>query len=214
MTIFPTTITAVLFDMDGTLVDSDSVVHGVWAYWADLRGVDRDLVARTTPGRPAIESLADLAPWLSPAERLADAEDLLGRERADLAGIVAMPGALDLVAALDDWSVPYAVVTSADDALARARLGAAGFAVPKVLITASTVTRGKPHPEGFLTAAADLGVPVDTCLVVEDSPAGVQAGLAAGAVVAGVRDLPEAHLTVAHLGELHRRLSQTGLVSL
>lgn len=203
-------IAAILFDMDGTLVDSDAAVARAWAHWAAARGVDLDLIARTTPGRPAMESMAELAPWLSPAERHADAEELLHRERTDLADVAPTPGARELVAALHAWSVPYAVVTSADDSLARIRLGAAGIPVPPVLVTASTVSRGKPHPEGFLAAATRLGVPPTRCLVVEDSPAGVRAGLAAGAVVASVRGGVEAHLTVAHLGDLHSRLAPAG----
>jgi len=204
-----TTIAAVLFDMDGTLVDSDAAVARTWAHWSRLRGVDFAEIARVTPGRPATESIAQLAPWLTPEQRLADAEDLLHRERLDLDGVGPTKGALDLVAVLADWGVPYAVVTSADDALATVRLEASAVGVPDVLVTSSQVGRGKPHPEGYLAAAARLGVPPAECLVVEDTLAGVQAGLAAGAVVAGVREVPGAHLTVPHLGELRQRLTLT-----
>ena len=107
-------IRAVLLDMDGTLVDSNAAVARAWAYWSGLRSVDVAEIARVTPGRPATESIAELAPWLSPAQRAADAEELLRRERADVVDIVPTPGALDLVAALRAWAVPYAVVTSAD----------------------------------------------------------------------------------------------------
>jgi sugar-phosphatase len=204
------TIAAVLFDMDGTLVDSDAAVARAWAHWSRARGVDPAEIARVTPGRPAIESIADLAPWLSPTQRRADAAELLRRERADLVDIVPTRGALDLVAALRGWAVPFAVVTSADDALARTRLAASGLAVPEVLVTADSVARGKPDPEGYLLAAGRLGVPPGDCLVVEDTLAGVRAGLAAGAVVVGVREIPAADLTVAHLGALHRRLEPAG----
>ena len=197
-----TDISAVLFDMDGTLVDSDAAVARAWTYWSRLRGVDWADVARVTPGRPAIESIAELAPWLDPERRRADAADLLARERADLVDVVPTPGALDLVATLVERGMPYAVVTSADDGLARTRLAAAGLPVPDVLVTADSVRRGKPDPEGYLMAAARLGVPPAACLVVEDTPAGVRAGLTAGAVVACVRDVAGAHLRVAHLGEL------------
>ncbi|HEU5111452.1 MAG TPA: HAD-IA family hydrolase [Micromonosporaceae bacterium] len=195
-------IAAVLFDMDGTLVDSDAAVARAWAHWSERRGVAWDEIARVTPGRPASESMAELAPWLGPETRRADAADLLARERADLVDIVPTPGAVDLVAALVRGRVPYAVVTSADDGLARARLAAAGLDVPEVLITADSISRGKPDPEGYLTAAGRLGVPPHACLVVEDTLAGVRAGLAAGATVAAVRDVPEAHLRVRHLSEL------------
>jgi sugar-phosphatase len=200
-------IAAVLFDMDGTLVDSDAAVARTWAFWSALRGVDPAEIARVTPGRPALESIAALAPWLRPDERAADAEDLLRRERTDLVDIVPTTGALDLVAALDAWAVPYAVVTSADRALATARLRAAGIGPPGVLVTASETRRGKPHPEGYLTAAERLGVAAGECLVVEDSQVGAHAGLAAGAVVAAVRPVDGAHLTVPDLGALHAMLA-------
>jgi sugar-phosphatase len=202
-------IAAVLFDMDGTLVDSDAAVARTWAFWSALRGVDPAVIARVTPGRPALESIAALAPWLSPAEQAADAEDLLRRERADLIDVVPTPGAPDLIAALDGWGVPSAVVTSADRPLATARMRAAGIVPPRVLVTASETRQGKPHPEGYLTAAARLGVAPGACLVVEDSPAGVQAGLAAGAVVAAVRPVDGAHLTVPDLGVLRDLLAPT-----
>jgi sugar-phosphatase len=199
-------VAAVLFDMDGTIVDSDAAVARAWTRWSRERGVDFAEIARVTPGRPATESVALLAPWLDPAEQLADAEALLSWERADVDDVAPTAGALELIAALDAWRVPHAVVTSADDGLARIRLAAAGIAAPEVLVTSTIVERGKPDPEGYLMAAACLGVPAGACLVVEDTSAGVQAGLAAGAVVAGVRDLPDAHLVVADLHELHRLL--------
>src|SRR5256885_590944 len=80
-------IRAVLLDMDGTLVDSNAAVARAWAYWSALRSVSLAEIARVTPGRPATESIAELAPWLSPAERAADAEELLRRERADVVDI-------------------------------------------------------------------------------------------------------------------------------
>jgi sugar-phosphatase len=201
------TVAAVLFDMDGTLVDSDAAVARAWAHWSARRGVDPARVAAVTPGRPALESITDLAPWLDPDQRRADAAELLARERADLADIVPTPGARELVAALAAAAVPYAVVTSADDGLARARLAAAGLPVPDVLVTAGSVARGKPDPEGYLLAAGALRVPARDCLVVEDTLAGVRAGLAAGATVAAVRPVPQAHLRVRDLAELHARLA-------
>jgi mannitol-1-/sugar-/sorbitol-6-phosphatase len=203
-------VRAVLLDMDGTLVDSNAAVARAWAYWSGLRSVDLTEIARVTPGRPAMESIAELAPWLSPAQRAADAAELLGRERADVVDIVATPGALDLVAALRAWAVPYAVVTSADRELARIRLTAAGIEPPPVLVTSEDVGRGKPDPEGYLAAAARLGVAPADCLVVEDAPAGVQAGRAAGALVAGLYGVPGADLDVPDLDVLRGRLSPTG----
>jgi mannitol-1-/sugar-/sorbitol-6-phosphatase len=199
-------IRAVLLDMDGTLVDSNAAVARAWAYWSGLRSVDRAEIARVTPGRPATESIAELAPWLSPAERAADAEELLRRERADVVDIVPIRGALDLVAALRAWAVPYAVVTSADRALATIRLTAAGIELPPVLVTSDDTSRGKPDPEGYLAAARRLGVAPADCLVVEDAPAGVRAGRAAGALVAGLCGVPGADLDVPDLVALLKLL--------
>jgi sugar-phosphatase len=199
-------IRAVLLDMDGTLVDSNAAVARAWAHWSVLRSVDVAEIARVTPGRPATESIAELAPWLSPAERAADAAELLRRERADVVDIVPTPGALDLVAALRAWAVPHAVVTSADRALATIRLTAAGIAVPAVLVTSDDTSRGKPDPEGYLAAARRLGVAPADCLVVEDAPAGVRAGRAAGALVAGLCGVPGADLDVPDLVALRELL--------
>jgi mannitol-1-/sugar-/sorbitol-6-phosphatase len=200
-------IVAVLFDMDGTLVDSDGAVARAWAWWGALRRISAAEIARVTPGRPASESVALLAPWLDRAQQRADAEALLARERADLGDIVATPGALALLSALDSWGLPHAVVTSAVEGLARARLAAAGIAIPQALVTADMVRRGKPDPEGYLLAATRLGIPADRCLVVEDTLAGVRAGLAAGATVAAVRPIAEAYMAAADLHQVRRLLS-------
>ncbi|MEV4511301.1 HAD-IA family hydrolase [Dactylosporangium sp. NPDC049525] len=202
-------VTAVLFDMDGTLVDSDAVVARTWLHWCARRGLEHALVMRVTPGRPARETIPELAPWLSPEEQAADAAALLDMERADLDGVVPAHGALDLLAALDGWGVPWAVVTSADRHLALTRLGAAGITPPRVLVTISEIERAKPHPEGYLSAAAQLGVDPRRSLVVEDAVAGVLAGKAAGGVVAGLRTVPGADFNVAHLDELRTRSTRT-----
>jgi HAD superfamily hydrolase (TIGR01509 family) len=196
----------VLFDMDGTLVDSDAVVARVWTEWSTRNGADPAEVLRITPGRPARDSLRDVAPWLSAAERDAEADALLAIERADLGGVVATEGATELIAWLVAAGIPYGIVTSADRPLAVARLGAAGIAAPEVLITASETVRGKPDPEGYLAGAARLGITPGAALVVEDSLAGVLAGKAAGAVVAALRGVPGADLDITDLVELHTLL--------
>jgi sugar-phosphatase len=201
-----TDVSAVLFDMDGTLVDSDAVVSRTWLHWCNLRGLDHAVVMRVTPGRPARETIPELAPWLSAQEQAADAAALLDLERADTAGVVAAHGAVELLAALDGWGVPWAIVTSSDRPLALTRLAAAGIHAPEVLVTISEIERAKPHPEGYLAASARLGVPARDALVVEDAPAGVLAGKAAGSLVAGLRDVPGADFNVAHLADLHARV--------
>ena len=186
---------AVLFDMDGTLVDSDAVVERVWRAWARENDVDEDLVLATMPGRPAADTVRAVRPDLD-AEAHGRAQ--LAQEYVDLDGVVAAPGAHDLLAALDDAGTPWAVVTSADDRLARLRLGAAGI-TPRTLVTRDLLTHGKPHPEGYLRAAEVLGVDSARCLVVEDTVTGADAGRAAGARVAGLKgidaDLPITSLT-------------------
>ncbi len=200
-------LAAVLFDMDGTLVDSDAVVARVWTDWSKRRGVDLAEVLRVTAGRPTRDSLRELAPWMSDTERDDDAEELLAIERSELAGVVATKGALELIARLDEWRVPFAVVTSADRPLAHARLAAAGIEPPTVLITSTETLRGKPDPEGYLAAAAALGVPAREALVIEDTLAGVRAGKAAGSIVAGLRGVPGSDLDVPDLDALRDLLT-------
>ena len=193
------TIRGVLFDMDGTIVDSGPATERTWAQWAERMGVGDRL--EILHGRPAIETVRRLFPEVTP-ERLAElCADQTIAEREDLDGVVAMPGAHDLLAFLDDQDVPWAVVTSADLLLAQARLGAAGIE-PRIMVTCEDITHGKPHPEPFLLGASLIGIDITECVVVEDAPAGVQAGLASGAVTAAlnghaatvaIRDLPHLH---------------------
>ncbi|MEJ2867858.1 HAD-IA family hydrolase [Actinomycetospora sp. OC33-EN08] len=191
------TVDAVLFDMDGTLVDSDAVVERVWRAWAREHDVDEDLVLTTMPGRPAADTVRLVRPDLD-----ADAEGRrqLEKEYVDLDGVVATPGALALTAELDRRGTPWAVVTSADARLAALRLGAAGI-TPPLLVTRDQLTHGKPHPEGYLHAAEQLGVDPTRCLVVEDTATGADAGRAAGARVAGLKGI-SADLPLTTLNDL------------
>ena len=173
-----------LFDNDGVLVDSEPSVVRSWSRWAVDHGLDPAEVLAAVPGRRA----ADTAALFVPADRLADAVALVTRyELEDVAGTVAVPGVLELVPQLD--GVPWAVVTSGVRELASARLAAAGVAVPSVLVTAEDVTAGKPDPQPYLTGAARLGLPPADLVVLEDSPSGVAAGLAAGCAVLGIGEL-------------------------
>jgi mannitol-1-/sugar-/sorbitol-6-phosphatase len=177
---------AVLFDMDGTLVDSDAAVERSWRTWAREYGVDEEQVLAVMPGHPAADTVARMRPDLDDDAVAAAARAQLEREYTDLDGVTATPGALDLLAELDRVGRPWAVVTSADARLAAIRLGAAGIAAP-VVVDRDAVTRGKPDPEGYLLAATRLGVDPRACLVVEDTATGATAGRAAGATVAGLK---------------------------
>ena len=191
---------AVLFDMDGTLVDSDAAVERSWRAWAREYGVDAEQVITAMPGHPAADTVARMRPDLEPAAVEAAARTQLERECHDLDGVVPTPGALALVAELDRTGRPWAVVTSADARLAAIRLGAAGIH-PSVVVDRDAVTAGKPDPEGYRLAAARLGVDPRACLVVEDTPTGAAAGRAAGATVAGLKGTP-ADIPLADLTEL------------
>jgi sugar-phosphatase len=162
------TCRAVLFDMDGTLVDSTAVVEQVWAEFAARYGLDLEEILRTSHGVQALDTVTRFAP--AGADVMALTAELGAMERVRTEGIVPLPGAADAVA----------LVTSADRVLADIRMNAAGLPMPARAVTAELVTRGKPDPEGYLRAAANLGVNPADAVVFEDAPAGIAAGVAAG----------------------------------
>ena len=165
---------AVLFDLDGTLVDSTPAVVRSWSGWARDRGLpEPDLVGNH--GRPAADLVRKM---VAPRDFDAALAEFAAREVADVDGIVPMPGAAEFFAAVPEHRL--AVVTSGVRALATARLRAAGFPLPAVLVTFDDVENGKPHPEPFLRAAQRLGVRPADCLAVEDAPPGLAAARAAG----------------------------------
>lgn len=168
---------AVLFDMDGTLVDSTSIVERTWRRWALERNLDPAQVIAFAHGRPTADTIRMAAPALDAAK---EAARLLAVEELDPAPTPAIPGALDAVNIAHRYA-KWAVVTSASHKLATIRLTMSGYPKPPVLISADDVSKGKPHPEGFLRAAAALGVAGPECVVFEDTPAGLEAGRAAGA---------------------------------
>lgn len=172
------TASAVLFDMDGTLVDSTAVVEQIWSEFAGENDVDLPDLLAWMHGRPMMDTIRCFLPTASESERIALAQDLKRRELMRLTGIVEIAGARQLLSTL---AVPWAVVTSAPRELARRRLEGAGLALPAVLIGEEDVEEGKPSPEGYLLAARLLDVPIHECLVLEDAPAGIAAGVASGA---------------------------------
>jgi sugar-phosphatase len=168
---------ALLFDNDGTLVSSLDSVERCWTRWAKEYGITAEQFRRVAlHGRPAAEIVADLLPARLVVEAVARVEQLEVDDVPD-GGVRLLPGTRDFLDALpaDRW----AVVTSATRRLAEARLDAVGI-LPKTLIAADDVTRGKPDPEPYLLAARQLGVDPARCVVFEDAPAGLRAGRAAG----------------------------------
>jgi sugar-phosphatase len=177
-------VSALLLDMDGTLVDSTAVVERTWGEWALAHNLDPATVMTVIHGRQGHESMALLLPGRPMAENLADNDRMLRLETVRVDGIVPIAGAPQFLASLD--GIPHALVTSATISLARARMGAAGLGMPPIIVTADDVVASKPDPEGFLAAAAALGVPPEACVVFEDSEAGILAARAAGMRVIGV----------------------------
>jgi mannitol-1-/sugar-/sorbitol-6-phosphatase len=171
---------AILFDLDGVLVDSTGSVDRHWRIWARQRGINEEKVVAIAHGVRAIEVIRAVAPGLD-AE--AELRKLEREETDDHNKLKAMPGAIDLVRSLPQNR--WGVVTSGSRSIAPDRLRMVGVPVPKVLITADDVVNGKPHPEPYLKGAEALGVEPRECLVIEDAPAGIRAAHAAGMKVIG-----------------------------
>jgi sugar-phosphatase len=193
-------ISAVLFDMDGTLVDSDAAVERAWLTWATEYGVNGQEAVVLAHGSPSEPTVRKLLPHLDERATLAAAARQMELQYDDLSDVVAAPGAVELIAVLADQGVPWAVVTSADERLARARLDAAGIVAP-VLVTIDDLAAGKPDPAGYLLGAKLLDVPPAGCLVVEDADVGLAAGRAAGARTAALRGL-EGDVKIGTLADL------------
>lgn len=171
---------AVLFDMDGTLIDSIPVVVRSWLRWAQEEGVDPERLVGFH-GVPA----RGIAATLLPPERVDAAVDRIEAiETADTDGITILPGTVQALATLTAAGAERrdlcAIATSCTRPLATARIEATGLPAPRVVVTASDVAQGKPHPDPFLLAAELLGVDPRECLVVEDAPGGLEAARAAG----------------------------------
>ena len=172
--------------MDGVLVDSTPAVARVWATWANKFGFEPGEVVRRAHGRPSISTIRELLPA---GDHHAEDQEIERAEIEDIGDVIALPGAAQLVNALTDEG--FAVVTSATRALAVVRLRAAGFRVPKHFVTASEIKRGKPDPEPYLRGAHSLGLAAADCVVIEDAPAGIQSGKAAGSRVVALRTTAE-----------------------
>jgi sugar-phosphatase len=202
-------LAAVVFDLDGVLIDSKQVVERVWRSWAEERGVPADAVLAFIHGRRAHEVVGRFAPQLDVA---AEAQRVGRLEVDDSAGLRAIPGAFDCVSLARRG--PWAIVTSGARELATTRLAVGGLPVPEVLIAAEDVANGKPDPEPYTRASWALGVPAHRCIAVEDAPAGITAAKRAGMIVLGVATthpagaLAEADLVLGSVPDVADELSR------
>jgi sugar-phosphatase len=197
---------AFLFDLDGVLVDSRSVVERTWRRWAERHQIDPIPLLQVAHGRRARDTLRMVVPGLATDEEVAwlDATELGDRE-----GLSVVPGVKELLTALprDRW----AIVTSCGRDLARLRLGSAGLPIPDVMIVAEEAKRGKPAPDGYLLGASGLGYDPGECVVFEDAPAGIAAARAAGARIVGLttthaaHELPGVDATIADFRDIEIR---------
>lgn len=173
---------ALLFDLDGVLIDSTPAVARVWAGWAIEHGFDPEETVRQAHGRPSLATIRELLPH---ADHEAENREVERREIEDIGGVVPLPGAVELLRTLppDRW----AIVTSCTRPLAEVRIRVAGLPLPRHLITANDVRNGKPDSEPYRKGAQHLGLAATECVVVEDAPSGIRAGKAAGARVIALR---------------------------
>ena len=171
--------------MDGTLVNSGAVVERAWACWVEKHNLDLQEILAYSHGRPTLSTMKYFGERFAPGtDWRQEADDLQLFEQTQAAATTEIPGARELLTKLS--GAPWAVVTSAPRLLAESRIQAAGLPRAPLLVPADEITNGKPHPEGFLKAAALLGKPPSECVVFEDTPPGVEAGLAAGMQVVGM----------------------------
>jgi sugar-phosphatase len=196
-------VAAVLFDLDGVLVESREATERVWVDWASKNGIDEAALRSAMHGVRSADVIRALRPDL---DAVVESEELERRQAEDVDGLAAIPGAAVALGAMRPDRV--ALVTSGTRALALARLAAVGIEPPAVMVFADDVARGKPDPEGYLTAARRLGTDPADALVVEDAPPGIEAARAAGAATVAVtstharEELAAADVVIGSLEEL------------
>jgi mannitol-1-/sugar-/sorbitol-6-phosphatase len=203
---------AILFDLDGTLIDSATRVQRLWVEWSKRRGIDTKSLLEVMHGRRADETIRIVAPHLSLQDefRALEAEEI-----ADMDGVRAYPGAKELLGTLS--SSQWAIVTSGTKRVAEARMRHVGLPKPEVFITADDVKAGKPAPDGYLLAARRLHLDSSECVVIEDAPAGIQAGKSARMRVIGVastlapENLHQADAAIRHLSEIKLLTTAQGI---
>lgn len=175
-----------LFDLDGTLVDSLIAVERAWINWAKAHQCDPQEVVDYIHGKQAVTSLRHFMKGASEEDIQKEFRYLEHIESTDTDGIIDLPGARALLDKLNELSVPWAIVTSGSMPVARARANAGNLPIPDIFVTAEQVTRGKPEPDAYLLGAKQLGFKPEECIVIEDAPAGIASALAAGCQVIAV----------------------------
>ncbi len=205
---------AVLFDLDGVLMDSNPIYERHWQRWADRHGVSFEHIAAIHHGRPAVRTIAIVAPHLD-AEREAQRFNMDLEADLSMDGLLAYDGAEALLRSLPPER--WAIATSAPRSFALAGLRYLKLPMPKVLVTVDDVIHGKPAPDPYLQAAAGLGRAPARCLVIEDAPAGIEAARAAGARVIGVAStnppnaLQDADAVIPRLADLEVSAADAGV---
>ncbi len=166
---------AILFDLDGVLLDSTECIKNTWKMWGEQHGIPLETIMAVAHGRRAVETIQLVAPHLSAED---EAKPLSDWEAVNTEGVYVIEGALPLVSGLppDGW----AIVTSGTKGIAVARLRCTGLPIPDIMITADDVVNGKPDPEPYLAASNLMQISADRCVVIEDSPAGIEAAHTAG----------------------------------
>jgi sugar-phosphatase len=189
-------VEGMLIDVDGTLVDSTAAIERLWRAFLGWYDLPASAFPDPLHGKRAEDHIRAMLPERLVAEALAR---LVVHETEDVEGTTAVAGAAELLESLDAAGIPWAVVTSGTVPVAEVRLRAAGLPVPKIMVTAEDVQRGKPYPDPYLLGRTRLGDPA-SCLALEDAPAGIDSALAAGCrVVALSTTHPAAELTAAEL---------------
>ena len=201
----------VFFDLDGTLIDSRASVDRHWRRWARRHGLDSREILPFVYGHRSVDTIARFAPSVDPVveARLIDTQ-----QADDTDGVRPMRDAEVVLDTLPP--ARWAIVTSGSRAIATARLRAASLPVPRVMVCGEDVEAGKPSPDAYLAAAAQLKVAPSDCVVVEDAPSGIEAGRAAGMIVFAVAtthaaaELGDANVVLGSLSELIPTLHKLG----
>ena len=202
-----------LFDLDGTLINSQDAVFNSWVTMANEAGIPLEALAGHH-GVPAEQTLRKVLADREEAEIQRWVRRVTDLEIADVDGVHAVPGALELLAELNDREIPWTIVTSCTTDLAIARTRAGKIPMPANSVTFDQVTRGKPFPEPFILGAERLGLPTNICWAIEDAPGGITSAKAAGCTVAAVlttHTREELSHADHHLEHLNQLLGKAGL---